>query len=170
MADENKHRIWILQVKIHKLEEYHFFDAFKVKNAVSFYTGNWILCTQLPVSFIAPVLLNYSITCIFYYTSACWTVQLPVSFIIAVVAELFNYRYLLCQCLDYFYLVFYFSLTSWKSFFLVIYVFWHVESKSDVHFSLLEPKTPYNPGKNKFPDYHGFPVPTDGNGLKMEDG
>ena len=108
----------------------------------------------------------------------CWTIQLPVSFIKPVLAELFNYRYLLlyqwllncfitgifyCQCLDYFYLVFYFTLTSSKRiFFLLIHVFWHVESKSDVHFSLLEPKTPYNPGKIKFP--------TDGNGLKMEGG
>ena len=54
--------------------------------------------------------------------------------------------------------LFYFLfLSSTKRIFFSIYVYWPVESKSDVHFRLQKPENLYGL-ENKLPDYLGFPI------------
>ena len=69
-------------------------------------------------------LLNHSITSIFYYIGACWTIQLHYRCLsLSVPAELFNYRYLLLyQCLQNYSIsgIFYYISACWT-----IQLYWY---------------------------------------------
>ena len=81
------------------------------------------------------------------------------------------WKWIWCQiirtCLIIQYLPYFISTSSERVFFLVIYVYWPVKSKYDVHFRRPYPVNSDNPKKLNFPDYRRFPVPADGNGSRI---
>ena len=48
-----------------------------------------------------------------------------------------------------------------------MYVFFNIQSESEIYFCQPEPKTLYNTEKIKFMDYREFAVPVDENGYRI---